>query len=162
MEVDPSGRQWSGGIYDEGRRGWLYTLEYNPEGKKAFKNLQWNKYRIECIGNTLRTWVNGIPTAHLVDAETASGFIALQVHSIGKDDQPGKQIRWRNIRILTENLKASPSDNIFVVNNIPNNLSAQEKANRYVQLFDGKRLMDGEALIKRGSQRRAGQLMTGC
>ena len=138
MEVDPSKRQWSGGIYDEGRRGWLYTLEYNPAGKNAFKINQWNKYRIESIGNTLRTWVNGIPTAHVIDDETASGFIALQVHSIGKNGQAGKQIRWRNIRIQSENLKPSPLDNIFVYNTVTNNLSAQEKANGYVLLFDGK------------------------
>src|SRR5690606_38117965 len=50
MEVDPSKRKWSGGIYDESRRGWLYPLEYNPAGKEAFQNSQWNKYRIECIG----------------------------------------------------------------------------------------------------------------
>jgi hypothetical protein len=138
VEVDPSERAWSGGIYDEGRRGWLYTMEYNTAGKKAFKNNQWNKYRIECIGNTIRTWVNGIATANLVDAEVPNGFIALQVHAIGKNDQPGKQIRWRNIRIQTTNLTPSPIDNIFVVNTIPNNLSAQEKANGYVLLFDGK------------------------
>lgn len=138
MEVDPSARQWSGGIYDEGRRGWLYPLEYNPAGKKAFKNNQWNKYRIESIGNTLRTWVNGIPTAYVVDAETASGFIALQVHAIGKNDQPGKQIRWKNIRIQSDNLMPLPDDTIFVANIIPNSLSAQEKANGYVLLFDGK------------------------
>ncbi|MBC8035401.1 MAG: DUF1080 domain-containing protein [Chitinophagaceae bacterium] len=138
MEVDPSKRQWSGGIYDEGRRGWLYTLEYNPQGKKAFRNGQWNKYRIECIGNTVRTWVNGIPTAHLIDDQTSSGFIALQVHSIPKDATPGKQIRWKNIRIRTKNIKPSATDKIFVANTIPNNLGAQEKANGYTLLFDGK------------------------
>src|SRR5690606_38380285 len=53
MEIDPSPRQWSGGIYDESRRGWLYPLELNEAGKKAFKNGEWNKYRIECIGNTI-------------------------------------------------------------------------------------------------------------
>ncbi|MEO5649911.1 MAG: DUF1080 domain-containing protein, partial [Ginsengibacter sp.] len=119
VEVDPSERAWNGGIYDEARRGWLYTMEYNPAGKKAFKNNQWNKYRIECIGNTIRTWINGITTANLVDAETPSGFIALQVHAIGNNEKPGKQIRWRNIRIQTNNLIASPLDNIFVVNTIP-------------------------------------------
>ncbi|KHJ37317.1 hypothetical protein PBAC_24820 [Pedobacter glucosidilyticus] len=138
MEIDPSSRAWSGGVYDEGRRGWLYNMEINPEGKKAFKPGQWNKYRIEAIGNTLRTWVNGIPTAHVVDAETASGFIALQVHSIRKDETPGKEIRWRNIRIQTSNLQPSKPDGIFIANYIPNHLSPQEKAKGYSLLFDGK------------------------
>ncbi|MRX47339.1 3-keto-disaccharide hydrolase [Pedobacter puniceum] len=138
MEIDPSSRAWSGGIYDEGRRGWLYNLELNPEGKKAFKPGEWNKYRIEAIGNTIRTWVNGIPTAHVVDAETASGFIALQVHSIRKEETPGKEIRWRNIRIQTTNLQPSKPDGIFIANYIPNHLSPQEKAKGYSLLFDGK------------------------
>lgn len=138
MEIDPAARAWSGGIYDEGRRGWLYNLELNPEGKKAFKKDTWNKYRIECIGNTLRTWVNGIPTAHVIDDVTSEGFIALQVHSIPKNDQPGKQIRWRNIRIKTNNIKPSPLDKIFVVNLVKNDLSAQEKKNGYKMLWDGK------------------------
>ena len=55
MEIDPSKRAWSGGIYDEARRLWLYSLEYNEQGKTAFKNNQWNHYRIECLGKTVRT-----------------------------------------------------------------------------------------------------------
>ena len=138
VEVDPAKRAWSGGIYDESRRGWLYPMELNPGAQKAFKNNAWNKYRVECIGNTIRTWINGIPTAHVIDDLTKEGFIALQVHSIPKDVKPGTTVRWRKIRIQTSGLNASPLDNIFVVNLIQNDLSAQEKQNGYSLLWDGK------------------------
>lgn len=137
FEIDPSSRAWTGGIYDEARRDWLYTLDLNPAAKTAYKTGQWNKCRIECIGNSIRTFVNGIATAHIVDDMTAEGFIALQVHAIGKNDEPGKQIRWKNIRIQTSNLKPTPSDHVFVANFIPNNLSEAEIKNGVSLLFDG-------------------------
>ncbi|MCE1199885.1 MAG: DUF1080 domain-containing protein, partial [Marinilabiliales bacterium] len=70
VECDDSERAWSGGIYDEAGRGWLYPMEYNPASKKAYKNGEWNSYRVECIGHTIRTWLNGSPCANLVDAQT--------------------------------------------------------------------------------------------
>lgn len=140
-EIDPSDRAWSGGIYDEARRGWLVTLENNPAGQKAYKKDDWNKYRIEAIGNNMRIWLNGVNTANLYDDEDASGFIAFQVHGIGNDDsKEGKQIKWRNIRIKTENLEAERMQGELApeVNRIPNYLTDGEKANGWKLLFDGQ------------------------
>lgn len=142
MEIDPSSRAWSGGIYDEARRDWLYIPNINPEGKKAFKNNEWNNYRIEAIGSTIRTWINGVPVSHLIDDMTAKGFIALQVHAIYADMTEGMQIKWRNIKIKTQNLAASPLDSTPVINLLKNNISAQEKAQGFKLLFNGTDFTD--------------------
>lgn len=98
-EIDPSERAFSAGIYDEGRRGWLVDLEANEMARKAFKQGAWNSGRIECKGARIKTWINGVEAATLTDAMTQQGFIALQVHSIGKNGQPGDEVRWRKLRI---------------------------------------------------------------
>jgi len=88
----------SGGIWDEARRRiWLHDISSDPVASKAFKDSQWNKCRVVCIGDSLKVWVNGVPCADVVDSTTLTGFIGLQVHSF-KGEQPA-QARWRNIRI---------------------------------------------------------------
>lgn len=138
FELDPAARRWTGGVYDEARRDWLYPLSLNPSAQNAFKLNQYNKVRIECIGHTIKTWVNGTAAACVIDTMDARGFIALQVHSISKPELAGKKIYWRNIRIKTNNVKPTgfPKD-VYVVNNIPNTLTDQEKENGYRLLFDG-------------------------
>lgn len=141
FEIDPSSRAWTGGIYDEARRGWLYPMNYNPEGQKAFKNGEWNKARIEAIGSSIRTWVNGVPCTDLLDNTTLSGFIALQVHSIGNADLEGKTVAWRNIRILTQDLerfKTPENDKVKQINTIANTISEREAAEGWKLLWDGK------------------------
>lgn len=139
FEIDPSDRNWSGGIYDEGRRDWLYPLDLNAKAKDAFKVGEFNHIRIECIGNEMKTWVNGIPTADVVDTVDAKGFIGLQVHGISKEEQAGKKVYFKNFNLQTTNLKPKPfPKDIYVVNLQPNSLSAGEKAAGWKLLYDGK------------------------
>lgn len=139
IEADPTPRAWSGGIYDEARRGWLYPLDLNPAAKSAFKMGEWNSYRIEAIGSEIKTWVNGQEIAYLVDDMDATGFIGLQVHSISDPKDEGNKTYFRNIRIQTENLQSKPFEkDLFVVSTGLNELTAYEAANGWNLLFDGK------------------------
>ena len=97
VEIDPSERAWSCGIYDEARRGWLYDLRNNEAARNAFNHNDWNHVHVEAIGNSIRTWLNGVPAANLIDSMTPRGFIALQVHT---SKQAGLKVMWRNIRII--------------------------------------------------------------
>jgi len=139
VEVDPSDRAWSGGIYDEGRRGWLYPLSLDSGARHAFRSNGFNHYHIECIGNETRTWINGVPAADLVDTLDPRGFIALQVHMISDPDAAGKKIWFRNIRIRTDHIVPTPfPPGIFVVDFVPNHLTTYEQRNGWKLLFDGR------------------------
>jgi hypothetical protein len=141
-EIDSSPRAWSGGIYDEERRGWLNPLTRNPAAQRAFRVGEWNRFRVEAIGNTIRTWVNGVLAANLADAATDRGFIALQVHSVPDDPAlAGLEARFRNVRMLTKDAArhATPVDaSAEQFSYLPNQLTEQEKAQGWRLLWDGK------------------------
>ncbi|WP_297795355.1 DUF1080 domain-containing protein [uncultured Eudoraea sp.] len=137
IEIDPSERAWSAGIYDEARRGWLNTMDNNPEAQQAFKQNDWNHYRIEAIGDTLKTWINDIPAAYLIDDKTSSGFIGLQVHSIGKDQKEGTEIQWKNINILTDSLSKYSRKSPLAPIMTKNQLTIDEEKNGWKLLWDG-------------------------
>lgn len=138
VEIDPSERAWSGGIYDEARRGWLNPLDNNPKAQQAFKQKEWNHYRIEAIGDTIKTWVNGVPAAHLIDEKTAEGFICLQVHSIKADKKEGTKILWKNIKILTQDLNKYSKKSTLTPIVTKNNLTIDESKKGWKLLWDGK------------------------
>ena len=90
---------FSGGIYDEARRGkFLNGEEATPQIKELLKDNEWAKYRVVCKGDHIETWVNGIQVTDLHDDMTKSGFIGLQVHGVGARTEP-LRVMWRNIRI---------------------------------------------------------------
>ena len=136
-ELDPSARKWTGGLYDEGRRDWLYPLTLNPSAQPAYKHGEYNKVKIMCYGNILQTWVNNVPAACVIDTVDAKGFIALQVHRIDDPKFEGRLIHWRNIRIQPISAAVLRFSG-YVVNLIPNYLSPIEKLNGWKLLFDGK------------------------
>jgi len=93
-EVDTSDRKWAGGLYDEGRRGWLVNLKDKPAAQAAFKNGEWNKYRIEAVGDHIKISVNGVETVDFHDSMDAEGHIAIQHHG-----EKGLTYKFRNVRI---------------------------------------------------------------
>ncbi len=139
---DHDGRPWAGGIYEEASRGWLYPMSYHMCVTRENKRGEWNKIRVEAVGSTIRTYINDINFANLVDDKRSEGFIALQVHGIGNEVAlEGKKIRWRKIRILTEepgkymkaDVELSPE-----VSYLNNALTPAQKEEGWKLLWDGK------------------------
>ena len=90
----------AGSVYDEARRGkFLDDASKRPKAANGFKANQWNKYRIEAKGSSIRTWVNGVLVADFQDSMTLKGIIGLQVHALPNDKFKPYQVRWRNLRI---------------------------------------------------------------
>jgi hypothetical protein len=90
----------AGNIYDEARRAvFLDDFSAKPAAQTAFRDGQWNRYRVEARGDSIKTWVNGIACADIRDSMTLRGIIGLQVHAVPKDKFKPYQVRWRNLRL---------------------------------------------------------------
>ena len=103
VEVDPRPDGWSAAIYEEGGRGFLHSPSETQEASGAFKLDDWNHFRIKAIGDHLQTWLNGVPVADIHDNLTKTGYIALQLHGIGKHKEKiGQKVRWKNIKLTVK------------------------------------------------------------
>ena len=98
-EIASAESKVSGNFWDEGRNTkWLDDLSTKPEAQTAFKNDEWNHYRIVAQGDRIRSWVNGVACADFRDSTDASGFIGLQVHGIKAGTGP-YEVRWKNVKL---------------------------------------------------------------
>lgn len=93
VEVAPPNHD-TGGIYESYGRGWLHQIPDDQEG--FLKMGEWNKMKIQVVGNHVTTWLNGHQMTDLTDEKIGEGkgSIALQIHDGG-----GIKVNWRNIKI---------------------------------------------------------------
>jgi len=142
VEIDPTERAWTGGLYDESRRGWLHPLTGQDAARKAFRMGEWNTFRVEAIGPSVRTWVNGVPAADVLDDLTPRGIIALQVHAVGDDAaKAGQTVRFRNLRVMTSGLERARTPDTGETpqfNHVPNTLTERETREGWRLLWDGR------------------------
>lgn len=103
LDIDPSARRWTGGIYHEGVHVWRHAMARNVDCQASYRHGEWNSYRVEAVGSVIATWVNGVACAHMVGDHHDTGLIALQVHSIGQEaDYLGSYTEWRKLRVLND------------------------------------------------------------
>ena len=113
-ECDGSERRWSGGLYDESRRGWVWPskkgyskveelLVYakesqaffaQPKIRNAINRTGWNRYKITCRENQIKIELNGVQVTDIEDDTDAKGFVGIQHHG-----EKGQTYRFRNIYI---------------------------------------------------------------
>jgi len=109
VKIDPSPtRRWTGGIFDDYGKNWLwlYTLAADERARTAYKFNEWSRIRVEAIGRSLKVWVNGTPTAHLMNDKYTRGYVAFKIHSFAANGDAALEknlVHFKNVRIVTEN-----------------------------------------------------------
>ncbi|MBI5770632.1 MAG: DUF1080 domain-containing protein [Verrucomicrobia bacterium] len=109
-EIDPTPRGLTGGLYEEGRRGWFSPKANNGEPQKTwatahagiYRSGEWNKLRIEARGHKLRHWLNGRLMVEFEDTDAVRiprGFFGLQVHATTKSELFNREVAFRNLRV---------------------------------------------------------------
>jgi len=99
VEISANESGAAGGVYDEARRAMMpWWPEKGSKESKVFKDGEWNSYRVECRGDSIRTILNGMVISDFRDALSLKGIIGLQVHDVGNNPTPF-QVRWRNIKL---------------------------------------------------------------
>ena len=112
-ECDGSDRRWSGGLFDEARRGWIWPSKIGhskaqflrheqvsnaafakPMISNALNRNGWNRFVVTCIEDRIAIELNGVPTVAIRDSADRSGHIGIQ-HN-GED---GQTYRFRNLFI---------------------------------------------------------------
>ena len=123
VEIDADvarGRLWSGGIYDEGRKGWLDPADgemgarggaFSEQGRRIANALTndrkrdgWSWLHVVARGGELTAWLDGELRGHVRDAAPEHGFVALQVHSVDEKTlraapDGALAVRFRTVRI---------------------------------------------------------------
>ena len=147
VEIDPSSRAWSGGLYFEGgspnrSAGWLDDLTDNPAARSAFVLGGWNHLRIAVLGRRIATWINDVPAADYLDSSAAgflaTGAIGLQVHA--NSSQTPLEVRWRNLLIDEQTLgdfdgddTISLADYLVLSANLHSNVSGLDAVESYLK-----------------------------
>ncbi|MFG0265659.1 MAG: family 78 glycoside hydrolase catalytic domain [Rhodopirellula sp. JB055] len=112
-ECDGSERRWSGGLFDEARRRWIWpstkgrsTNQFlaheeesqdffaEPRVRNALNRNGWNRFTITCIDDVIAIELNGVQTVRFRDAMDSSGFIGIQHHG-----EKGQTYRFRHLFI---------------------------------------------------------------
>jgi len=106
IKIDNTPRNWTGGIFDfnGNELKWMYDLSKNEPARQAFKPTDWNSFRIEAIGKNIKVWINGVPSANLINNKYPDGYIALKIHSLNAAVKEHDVLaHFKNIRILSKN-----------------------------------------------------------